>query len=172
MIALRYGRTKGVRVGAWIAAQAVFLTSSPWRSRAIRFPGFDGPLDLDQAGAAGFAENPSVSPTRPGRVIVRPFPVLIACEGCAAAGQAARDVARVLDRRGLVECGWLGAAVELPALRAKARSRFPVHCLDGCDRGCARAWVAEQVAPQRCFVLSEPERTQVERAADRIAAEL
>ena len=108
----------------------------------------------------------------PARVIVKPFPVLIACQGCAVAGQAARDVARLLDRRGLAECAWLGANAELPALRVKANSRFPIFCLEGCEKGCARAWVMEKIGPQRCFVLSELERTQIEHAADRIAAEL
>ena len=51
-------------------------------------------------------------------------------------------------------------------------SCFPVFCLDGCDKGCARAWVMEQVRPERCFVLTQPEWTHFERAADRIAAEL
>ena len=105
-------------------------------------------------------------------IIVKPFPVLIACQGCAAAGQAAREVARLLDRRGLAECGWLGASAALPGLRLKANSRFPIHCIDGCEKGCARAWVMEGVAPQRCFVLSELERSQIGAAADRIAADL
>jgi uncharacterized metal-binding protein len=107
-----------------------------------------------------------------GRILVKPFPVLIACQGCSAAGQTAHDVARLLDRRGLAECAWLGANAELPALRVKANSRFPIFCLDGCEKGCARAWVMEEVVPQRCFVLLELERTQIEQAADRIAAEL
>ena len=113
-----------------------------------------------------------MSSTHPGRIIVKPFPVLIACQGCPAVGQTAHDVARLLDRRGLAECAWLGANVELPALRVKAKSRFPIFCLDGCDKHCARSWVMEEVVPQRCFVLSELERTQAEHAADRIAAEL
>jgi uncharacterized metal-binding protein len=110
--------------------------------------------------------------TLPGSVVVKPFPVLIACQGCAEAGQAARDVVRILDQRRLVESAWLGASEELPALRRKARSRFPVFCLDGCDKGCARTWVMEQVRPERCFVLTQPELTHAERAAARIAAEL
>ena len=113
-----------------------------------------------------------MSSSATGRVVVKPFPVLIACQGCPAAGQAARDVAQLLDRRRLVECAWLGANAELPALRVKANSRFPVFCLDGCEKACARSWVMEKVTPQRSFVLSEQERRQTDRAADRIAAEL
>lgn len=113
-----------------------------------------------------------MSSTLPGSVVVKPFPVLIACQGCPAFGQAARHVARLLDERRLVEGAWLGASEDLPALRKKARSRFPVFCLDGCDKGCARAWVMDQVRPERCFVLTQTEWTHAERAADRIAAEL
>ena len=113
-----------------------------------------------------------MSSALPGTVIVKPVPVLIACQGCPAFGQAARHVARLLDQRRLVEGAWLGASEELPALRQKTRSRFPIFCLDGCDKCCARAWVTELVRPDRCFVLAQPEWTHIERAADRIAAEL
>jgi uncharacterized metal-binding protein len=114
----------------------------------------------------------TMSSARSGRVIVKPVPVLIACQGCPAFGQVAREVARLLDERRLVECGWLGASEDLPALRQKARSRFPVFCLDGCEKGCARAWVMGEVRPERWFVLTPPEWAHAERAADRIAAEL
>ena len=67
-----------------------------------------------------------MSSALPGSVVVKPFPVLIACQGCPSFGQAARHVARLLDQRSLVEGEWLGASEALPALRQKARSRFPV----------------------------------------------
>jgi len=104
-------------------------------------------------------------------VVLRPFPVLVACQGCPEFGQAARDVAQLLDRLGFGEPAWLGGAAEPAAARAKAKSRFPVFCLDACEKACARAWLArEGVAPQGCFVLSPAERSDLEGAARRIAA--
>ena len=103
-------------------------------------------------------------------VVLRPFPVLVACQGCPEFGQAARDVALLLDRQGFGEPAWLGGA-QLAAARTKAKSRFPVLCLDACEKACARAWLArEGVSPQGCFVLSQAERGDVEGAARRIAA--
>ena len=103
------------------------------------------------------------------RIVVRPIPVLIACAGCPAGGQRARDTAAVLDRRGLAEASWLGAADEV--LAGKARSRFPVFAVDGCRSVCAQRWLAQHgVTPQRCYVLVEDEAADPERIAERIAA--
>ena len=103
-------------------------------------------------------------------MLLRAFPVLVACQGCAEFGQAARDVALLLDRRGCGDLAWLGATRQLATLRTKVASRYPVYCLDACDKGCAQRWLAEaRVAPQQCFVLSEAERADPERAARRIA---
>jgi uncharacterized metal-binding protein len=97
--------------------------------------------------------------------------VLVACQGCPELGQAARDVALLLDRRGYAELAWLGARPRLAMARAKAKTRFPIVCLDACERGCARRWLADEgIAPQSCFVLSEAERHDLEGAARRIAA--
>jgi uncharacterized metal-binding protein len=108
-----------------------------------------------------------------GKVIVRAFPVLVACQGCAEFGAAARDVALLLDRRGYGELAWLGAkAAELATIRTKARARFPVFCLDACGKGCARTWLAgEGVTPQRELVLSAGERSDSDCAARRIASD-
>ena len=76
-------------------------------------------FDLDQGRAAGLAQNRTMSSAPPGCIIVKPFSVLIACQGCPAAGQAARDVARLLDRRRVVESAWLGTH------RACALARAP-----------------------------------------------
>ena len=104
---------------------------------------------------------------------VRLFPVLVACQGCEEFGQAARDAALLLDRRGHGELAWLGAPGQLATIRAKVGSRFPIHCLDACARGCAQRWLAEaRVAPQGCFVLTEAERADIDGAARRIAAAL
>jgi uncharacterized metal-binding protein len=105
-----------------------------------------------------------------GTVILRPIPVLVACEGCPEVGQAARDVALLLDRRGFGESAWLGGA-QRGITRAKSKSRFPIICLDSCERACARAWLEhERVVPQSCFVLSPAERNDLDAAARRIAA--
>lgn len=104
-------------------------------------------------------------------MLLKAFPVLVACQGCAEFGQAARDVALLLDRRGHGELAWLGATRQLATIRTKIGSRFPIHCLDACARGCAARWLAEaRVAPQHRFVLTEAERADLEGAARRIAA--
>jgi uncharacterized metal-binding protein len=103
--------------------------------------------------------------------VVRAFPVLVACAGCPEFGAAARDVALLLDRCGFGELAWLGASARLDAVRAKAKGRFPIFCIDACEKGCARVWLArEGVTPQLCIVLSQAEREDLNRAASRIAA--
>ena len=104
---------------------------------------------------------------------LRPYPVFVSCQGCAEFGQAADEVARELERRGCGEAAWLGAKARLATIRTKVRSRFPIYCLDACAKGCAQRWLAEaRVAPQRCFVLTEAERADIDGAARRIAAAL
>jgi uncharacterized metal-binding protein len=77
----------------------------------------------------------------------------------------------LLDRQGFGESAWLSDSTQLAITRAKAKGRFPILCLDACEKGCARRWLAnEAVVPQDCFVLSEAERSDVDRAARRIAA--
>jgi uncharacterized metal-binding protein len=107
------------------------------------------------------------------RLVLKAFPVLVACEGCPAYGQAAREVGTLLDRRGAVEVAWLGDARNLPTIRAKVKSRYPVYALDACDKGCAAAWLREQgVRVQRAFALQPEELARPEGAADRLQAEL
>jgi len=103
------------------------------------------------------------------KAVLRPLPVLYACPGCPRYGQLARDVARLLDRRGLGEVVWLGQpSRHAAALATQARSRFPVFAIDGCADGCARRWLVDQgVTPQRLFVITEQD---VDRAVERIAA--
>jgi uncharacterized metal-binding protein len=104
-------------------------------------------------------------------MFLRPLPVLVACQGCPEFGQAALDVALLLDRRGYGESAWLGATRQLATIRTKVGNRFPVVCIDACARGCAQRWLAEAgVEPDHRFVLTEAERTQLDAAALRIAA--
>jgi uncharacterized metal-binding protein len=104
-------------------------------------------------------------------MLLTPMPVLVACQGCAEFGQAARDAALLIDRRGGGELAWLGASRDLANIRAKVGSRFPVVCIDGCARGCARRWLeAAGVRPDRDLVLTNAERADLEAAALRIAA--
>jgi len=97
-------------------------------------------------------------------ICVRPLPVLYACQGCAAHGQAARDVAALIEKAGLGEAAWLGT----PRLEPKAR--FPLMALDGCADGCARRWLAQRgITPDRHYVLDGPD---VRRGFEAIAAQL
>jgi uncharacterized metal-binding protein len=72
------------------------------------------------------------------KAVLRPLPVVFACRGCPEFGNRAAERAAELDRSGLAEA----CALDEVCL-AKARSRYPVHALDGCSRGCALRWLAE-----------------------------
>ena len=102
------------------------------------------------------------------RVVLRPLPVLYACQGCAEFGQLAREVGALLDRGGAVEMVWLGAGPEL-----KPKPRFPIYALDGCAKACALRWLeGHGIAAQRSYVLADRSPGAAQRAAQRIAAEL
>jgi uncharacterized metal-binding protein len=91
---------------------------------------------------------------------VKPLPVLYACQGCPRFGQAAFDVAAVVERAGLAETAWLGT----PGLEPKAR--FPILALDGC----ALRWLAQRgVLADRHYVLDSAEAS---RGFAAIAADL
>ena len=86
------------------------------------------------------------------KTILRPLPVLYACQGCAEFGRAARDAGELLDRLGLVELVWLGTR---GAAEARPSERYPLFTLDGCGRACARRWLTDRgVTPQRGLVLA------------------
>lgn len=103
------------------------------------------------------------------RVFLKPLPLLYPCDGCARIDQIARDVAALLDRRGVAEMAWVCAAN--PDSEPKAWT--PILALDGCAEGCARGWLAEHgVVPERHYVLAEHGEGAAERAADAIAAQL
>jgi uncharacterized metal-binding protein len=82
---------------------------------------------------------------------VRPLPVLYACQGCDRYGQAAREPAERLERRGRAAAAWIGA----PGLAPKAR--FPLIALDACEEACARQWLQQRGARvDGHYVLSLP----------------
>ena len=79
--------------------------------------------------------------------VLRPRPVLFACCGCERS-RAAAGVAAALDARGLAEASLAGTD------QAKARARFPVYALEGCEERCASRWLRGLgVCAQRTFVL-------------------
>ena len=83
------------------------------------------------------------------RVVLRPLPVAYACQGCPEFGQRARDFAAALDRDGVAEMVWLGAAKELTPTQ-----RYPVFAVDGCSKGCALQWLARQgIAAERSYIV-------------------
>jgi len=93
---------------------------------------------------------------------LRAMPVLFACRGCERDG-AAREVARLLDRRGLGEAYLAGAEAD------RARARFPIYAIEGCEKACASAWLAGiGVRPLQRFFL-DPARNAADDA-QRIAA--
>ena len=106
--------------------------------------------------------------------MVRPLPVLFACQGCPQFGDMAHEVAVLLDSRGHAEAAWLGASGrDEHQLAAKARARFPVFAIDGCARRCACQWLATcGVKAQRQFILAAPGESAgqiAERIGERLA---
>ena len=78
------------------------------------------------------------------KIVVRSLGVVYACRGCPAHGNTAREVAALLEARGLCETG---------THIAKARERYPVVAIDGCADGCVQRWLAENnVEPHRHYV--------------------
>jgi uncharacterized metal-binding protein len=100
-------------------------------------------------------------------VVLRPMPVLFACQGCPELGQTARDVGAILDQQRLAESHWIGApACNYSQLISTARSRFPIYALDGCARHCAQHWLASHgVRTQRHFTLAADGESPAELAA-------
>ena len=82
------------------------------------------------------------------RVVLRPFPVAYACQGCPEFGQRAPRLRRALDRDGVAEMVWLGVAKDTPT------QRYPVFAMDGCSKGCAPQWLARQgIAAERSYIV-------------------
>ncbi|HEY3073723.1 MAG TPA: putative zinc-binding protein [Burkholderiales bacterium] len=109
-------------------------------------------------------------------VVLRPMPVLFACQGCPEFGQTARDVGTILDQQRLAESHWIGApACNYWQLTSTARSRFPVYALDGCAKHCTQHWLAGHgVRAQRHFTLGADGESASElaaRIAERISAD-
>jgi uncharacterized metal-binding protein len=83
------------------------------------------------------------------RVVLKPLPVLYACQGCPEFGQRARDFAAGLDAKGGAEMVWLGADRD-PA----PTERYPVYAVDGCGKKCALEWLARHgIAAERSYIL-------------------
>ena len=101
------------------------------------------------------------------RGVVKLRPVLFACAGCEEHGTLAARVAAELDRRNLAESTTLCSEG-----LAKARCRFPVYTLEGCERACARQWLRGRgVEVQRSDVLEASSRaSNPARLADGLAA--
>ena len=94
--------------------------------------------------------------------VLRARPVLFACSGCERS-RAAAGVAAALDERGLGEASVAGNDA------AKARARFPLYALEGCEERCAARWLCGLgVSVQRTFVLDPAKDPDTE--AGRIAA--
>ena len=93
-------------------------------------------------------------------------PVLFACAGCPQHGYLAPQVGALLDARNVAELTPLAAqGVE------KARARFPVFTLEGCDRACAREWLGSHgVRVQRCDMLGDFHAADAGQLAVEIAA--
>lgn len=76
------------------------------------------------------------------------MPVVFACGGCERDAPA-RQAAAELDRRGEGEASVMGRDA------AKARSRFPVYVIEGCDKRCATQWLGSiGVRPQRTALVN------------------
>jgi uncharacterized metal-binding protein len=71
-------------------------------------------------------------------------------------------MAQALERRGAGEAYVAGSEP------ARARARFPVYAIEGCEKACATAWLASLgVRPRKSFILAQ-ERTSAEEL-ERIA---
>ena len=81
------------------------------------------------------------------KVTLKPLPVVYACQGCAEHGQSARDLGAGLEKRGVAEMVWLGGP-------ATPKHRYPTIALDGCAKGCARAWLEQRgiIVDQSCVL--------------------
>ena len=98
--------------------------------------------------------------------VVKLRPVLFACAGCPEHGYLAGQAANELDRRNLAE----RAPLSSQGL-AKARSRFPIYTLEGCERACARQWLgAHGVGVQRCDTTTDFNSSKAAQLALDVAA--
>jgi uncharacterized metal-binding protein len=85
------------------------------------------------------------------RIVLRPLPVVYACQGCPEFGQAAREAGACLERAGAAELIWLGEERE-----AWPTQRYPIFSLDACDKRCALHWLERHgVVPERSYVLPD-----------------
>jgi uncharacterized metal-binding protein len=71
-------------------------------------------------------------------IVLRPFPVLYACQGCPEYGHRARELGEQFDRAGVGELVCLGASADI-----QPTERYPVFAIDGCRKRCALKWLAQ-----------------------------
>lgn len=99
--------------------------------------------------------------------VVKPRPVIFACEGCTEGARFAGEVADALNRRGFAE----RARFDDPGF-GKAAARFPVYVIEGCATVCATVLLARRgIKPQRAFVTTDYPASDAGTLAERIASE-
>lgn len=82
-------------------------------------------------------------------MVLKPLPVLYACQGCPEFGQSARDAGLMLDGAGRAQTVWLGVA--RPSLLSE---RYPIFALEGCGKRCAQSWLERHgVVPDRTYLV-------------------
>jgi uncharacterized metal-binding protein len=99
--------------------------------------------------------------------VVKPRPVLFACEGCSEGARFAGEVTDALNRRRFAERAYFDATGF-----SKAAARYPVFVIEGCATACAKLLLARRgIKPHRSFVVTDYPATDAGSLAERIAAE-
>ena len=99
--------------------------------------------------------------------VVKPRPVIFACEGCTEGARFAGEVADALNRRGFAERERFDAGGY-----GKAAARFPVFVIEGCATACATLLLARRgIKAQRAFVTTDYPACDAGTLAERIASE-
>ena len=99
--------------------------------------------------------------------VVKPRPVVFACEGCSEGARFAGEVADALNRRGFAERAFFDATGF-----SKAASRYPVFVIEGCATACAAIALARRgVKPHRAFVTTDYPPADAGTLAERLAGE-
>jgi uncharacterized metal-binding protein len=86
------------------------------------------------------------------------MPVAFACRGCERE-ESAQRIAAQLDRRGLLEASIAGENA------VKARCRYPVYAIEGCEKACASQWLASLGVRRYRTVILRPGDTTLDLPA-------